>query len=51
MHHKSGQFSFIKKGAQKNSDFSFENVYELEYSLQGTGRLIHRYERSKFYIL
>ena len=38
MHHKSGRFSFINKGAQKNSDSNAENV---ELSLQGTGRLIH----------
>ena len=41
MHHVSGRFSFIKKGAQKHSDFNVENVYQLEHSLQGTGRLIH----------
>ena len=40
MRRKSGQVSFIKKGALKNSDFAFENVYQLEHSLQGTGRLI-----------
>ena len=42
MHHKSGRFSFIKKGAQKNSDSNAENVYQLEHSLQGTGRLINK---------
>ena len=41
MHHKSGRFSFIEKGAKKNSDLSFKNVHQLELSLQGTGILIH----------
>ena len=41
MHRVNGRFSFIKKSAQKNSDFSLENVHQLELSLQGTGRLIH----------
>ena len=41
MRRRRGQFSFIKKGALKNSDFTFENVYQLEHSHPGTGRLIH----------
>ena len=40
MHHVCGRFSFVKKGAEKHSDSNVENAYQLEHSLQGTGRLI-----------